>query len=117
MASPTSADELARAAELLQQGRFSKALDACRAVLAAHPGDLDAEHLLARVLCESGRPAFAVMTLQHVVAQRPNDPAFGFSLGRAQRMAGELDAAEESLRRVLELDPDRVYARFELAET
>jgi predicted TPR repeat methyltransferase len=108
--------ELDRATELLFEGRFSRAMEACREVLARDPDNLEAEHLLARVLCESGRPSIAVMALQHVVARGPREARFQRTLGRAHRLAGDLANAEDALERALELEPDSLTARLELGE-
>src|SRR4051794_34937628 len=59
--------DLAHAERLLAEQRYAQALEACRAVLAEEPGNLDAEHLLACVLTEAGRAPMAVMMLLRVV--------------------------------------------------
>lgn len=112
----TASAQLERAEDLLARWKFSQAAEHCRAALAEDPRNLEAEHLLGRILCEGGSAGFAALMLQRVVALRPQDATAWVSLGRAQRMAGEVPAAVSSLRRALELDPDLVSAAIELSE-
>ena len=105
-----------RAAELLGQQELKKAMDACTEALAADPADADVEHVLAQAYRESGNPTMAVMILQHVLAQRPDDPEVHASLGRSHRLIGEHPEAEAALRRALDLDPSSAHAREELVE-
>jgi len=105
-----------RCAELLWQQEFQKATDACTEALAADPADVDVQHVLAQTYRESGNPAMAVMVLQQVLLQRPEDPEVHASLGRAHRLIGEHEEARAALQRALELDPDSAHAREELVE-
>lgn len=59
----------------------------------------------ARALVEAGRFAAAKVLLDGLAARSPQDPGVWALRGRAERRLGQLDAAGESLRRALALDP------------
>jgi predicted TPR repeat methyltransferase len=107
--------ELDHAVELFEGRRFAGALQACRDVLAADPGNVAAEHLLARVLTETGHAPMAAMMLQRVAALRPQDAGVQVSLGRALELAGEPDPARAALEAALALDAESLGARVALA--
>ncbi len=50
-----------------------------------------------------------------LAAQHPNDPKVLNDLGNLQMLAGQVDAAESSYRRALEIAPDLTSARYNLA--
>lgn len=96
-------------------GRFAEAAARYRAVLAAHPGQPDALHLLGLCTHRLGDGAGALALVEQALAGRPDDP--GFLASRANLLLGLERAAEAeaAFRRLLELTPQDPHARNGLA--
>jgi predicted TPR repeat methyltransferase len=110
-----AASDAALAHRLFREARYTDAAEACRRVVASTPGDVDAQHLLARILIEQWRPAIAVMALEQLLAAHPESADIRATLGRAHRVLGDTGSARAALERALADDPANVRARVELA--
>lgn len=71
----------------------------------------------AETLLEQRRPLEALRALEGVVEQAPEAPSVHLLRGRAYFLSAQLRRAEESFRKVIELDPADHYARFALGRT
>lgn len=111
MASP----DLDRARRLFAAQRYGQVADRCREILSGDPACAEAEHLLGRALTEGGHAPIASLILQHVTATGGADPEVLASLGRAQRLAGDAEAARATLEQAVR-DDDALRARLELVE-
>jgi tetratricopeptide (TPR) repeat protein len=98
------------AAKRYDQAR--KALDE-RAV-AVKPTSLD-WMLRARIAEAQGRPAEALDYLKHIPDTDSNSPQAWLKTGQIELARGHAKAAEAAYRRSLELDPDQIQCRRELA--
>ena len=78
----------------------------------AHPRALNA---VGNWMLSKGKPADACGYLERAVAADPQQPALLFNLSVAQRGAGDLAAALESLNKALAIDPYFVQATFQMA--
>ena len=107
--------DVAEAKAFLHEGRFAEALASCRRALQRDPTDLDAEHVVARILIARGQVPFAVMALERLTTRRPDDAELHTSLGFALRLAGDAPRARSALHRAIEVDPAEVKAHVELA--
>jgi Tfp pilus assembly protein PilF len=95
---------LRRAAAAQQAGRLAEADQLCRTVLATHPGNADAQFLLAGVAVAAGRPAAAIELLRQAIARNPGRADFHGNLGAILGRLGSLDEAIECFRAAIRLD-------------
>ncbi len=105
---------LQAALALHKAGRLEAAEAGYRALLARDPDDLDALHLLGKLLVQSGRSREAIEAVQRAVAQRSNAPALHNTLGLAYQAAENEAAAESAFRQALALRPGYAEAHVNL---
>ena len=101
---------LTEARRLAEAGEPEPARALVGAVLKDEPGNLDALHLLGRLMIRMHPPPFASLMLARVVEARPDDPAVHASMAEALLSGGEVDQALASLDRALALDPGHAGA-------
>ncbi len=106
---------LSRAAAAYAQRDLASASQACRAALAADPGNADARHLLGLVLRQAGDLPEAERWLRSSIERAPRRAEFRLNLGNLLRASGRLRDAEEQYRVALELDAGSRAARLALA--
>jgi TPR repeat/Tetratricopeptide repeat len=106
--------ELAAAERHLESGRLGMAEAVCRQILAAHPRDADALHLIGVIACEAKRYDLAVAFISKAVAIDDRRASFHTSLGRAYRMLGRLGEAVRSCRHALQISSTFADAHYEL---
>lgn len=112
---PGDAEVQNRLGEALERiGALDAALDAFGRAVAAQPGFRKASNNLILTLVKAGRGPDAVARARALVDAAPSDPDAHFTLGLAQ---SEQDVTEAmaTFRRVLELAPAHVLARYNLA--
>jgi predicted TPR repeat methyltransferase len=102
------------AAQLMEAGQLELAESTCRAVLASSPSDPDALHLLGVVLGQRGAIADAVKPLERAVTLAPGNPSAWLNLG-ILLIDSAPSRAEACFRNVLQIAPDSVPARGNLA--
>jgi protein O-GlcNAc transferase len=94
--------DLAYAARLEREGKFSEAEAICRKVLASQPRSPEAHHLLGTILYERGQNDDAIAVMQRGVAFAPGAPQLRVNLaamlGRAGRHEESLGHLTEALR-------------------
>jgi tetratricopeptide (TPR) repeat protein len=95
---------LRRAAAAHRAGRLIEAEQHCRAVLAAEPGNVDAQFLLAGVAAAAGRPAAAIELLREAIARNPGRVEFHGNLGAVLGRLGRLDEAIDCFRAAISLN-------------
>ncbi|MGH7663602.1 MAG: tetratricopeptide repeat protein [Gemmatimonadaceae bacterium] len=100
---------------LLELGRYSEALPAAEALLAARPEDADMLLLAAGARAGSGDPASALRALETARRVAPMRPDVMQRTGDIARSLGDTDAAIAAYHHAIELDPDLAAVRFELA--
>jgi len=89
-----------------QAGRLTEAQEICRRILATHPTDANALHLLGMVERQLGEPEIAVDLLERARRLQPANPFLLNTLGVAYGMLGRHKDAEKCLRKALSLKPD-----------
>lgn len=104
----------AQALAALQRGDAALAGQAYARLLELQPGDVDALQFLASRALDDGQPARAIEWLRAALRAQPDDAAILHQLGAAQVLAGDLHAAEQSLREGLGLAPGMFVARLRL---
>lgn len=77
----------------------------CQAFLRRHPGHAGGEQLLAESLVETGHESLAVLVITGLLATVGESVSLIMTQARAFLRMGDDAAAEQSLRRALELDP------------
>lgn len=88
---------LARANCLINLGRVSEAKEQLQDFSASHPRNCDGLEAPGRLELRTGDIPAAVQHLSSAVQLRPEDAELRSILGRAQRVAGDLETAEENL--------------------
>ena len=101
---------------LMRQGKRTEAAELNSQILKDDPSDNDARGLAATFLLEKGDVSKALTELQAVVAHSPNNPVAQFNLGRVHAARGELEQARQRFQKAIDLRPDYVMARLELAQ-
>ncbi|MDK9721829.1 MAG: tetratricopeptide repeat protein [Rhodospirillales bacterium] len=105
---------LKEAQAAIRSGQFQKAEPLLRSALAADPAFGEARYELGNTLLHLGRAADAVIELEVVSAQVPNNAAVWLRLGDARFAQTRLDKAAVCYRRVIALDPSIVSAHNNL---
>ncbi len=112
--------ELARAIgtglQLHQSGRLQEAENIYRNVLARHPANSEALHLLGVLCHQAGDNSQAVNLIEKSVKIYPGPAAFNH-LGASLRALGRFEEAEKSYRKALKLQPDFADAHYNLGNT
>ena len=112
---PKDADIQNRLGEALDRiGALDAAINAFREALAARPTFRAAANNLILTLVKAGRGPEAVERARAIVAAAPADPDALFTLGLAQTEQ-DVTQAIETFRRVIEMSPRHVLARYNLA--
>lgn len=85
-----------------------------RALSRRAPGDPDVSLALGEVALAAREPGHAIRALETAVQAAPTDAEAHYLLGRARRLGGNGDGAEESFRRAIELSPTHTDAKLAL---
>jgi len=109
--------QLNRATASFDRGELAQAEHACRSVLAAHPNNAAALHLLGLVRARGGDRREGEQLLRRSVELDPTDTRLRLNLATFLRRAGRLEEAERVYRRVLQLAPGERGARHGLVLT
>jgi choline-sulfatase len=99
---------------LVEAGELRQAEPHFRAAIAAQLPSADPYLGLALCLAATGRPREAERILSDAMLVEPGNPVVEANRGALALEAGRLDAAQSSLARAVELDPDLHQARFNL---
>jgi tetratricopeptide (TPR) repeat protein len=91
------------AEEYRRAGRFSEAIDVCRAGLARHPGYLSARVTLGRALLEVGDIESAQRELTDVLRVAPDNLSAIRGIAEVHRKKGEIPEALEQFRSAFEM--------------
>ncbi len=105
---------VADAIQHYEAGRLIEAEQACRAVLASAPQNIDAMNVLALTRQRAGALDDAIALLQQVRKAQPGNTLALYNLGVAFHEAGDLDAAIHTYRDVLKHAPDDVDVHYNL---
>jgi Tfp pilus assembly protein PilF len=97
-------------------GDHAGAVDAARQALQARPDDATFCCTLGKQLAAIGQLDAAIETLEHACALQPGLAMAWYNLGVLQVRAVRFGEAEAALRKTLELAPDNLPARLQLAE-
>ena len=106
---------LQRAMHHLQSRRPAETFQICSAILAEHPGTIQAHYLRGCAAFEIGEIERSVSDLEIVHDNHPEHLHAAYYLGRALRAAGNLEAALPPLRAALAADDLVVRAHYDLA--
>ena len=106
---------LAEARQAAVAGDHEKALRQLRQEIAISPDDIRPHLLYVQILLASERTAEAVAAAESTLASFPDNPDAAYQLGAMRMVAGDQDAAVQSFRRALELDPNHVATLNDLA--
>ena len=101
----TPAALLTHGLELHRAGRLDDAAAIYEQILADHPGDADAAHLLGLVRFRKSDFDAAIRLIRAAVESDPANPIFQGNLGNVLKDAGRTAEAIAAYRRALELDP------------
>lgn len=104
-ASAQSKPDLARAKNLILQGKGAEAWALLEPFEFQLAGDPDYDYLLGVAAIEAGHPARATLALERVLAVNPNHAAARLDMGRAYFALGDYDRARVELQDLLAHDP------------
>jgi tetratricopeptide (TPR) repeat protein len=99
---------------LMRQSRRNEAADMNAQILKDNPNDADARGVAATLLLDKGDVTKAILELQRVVSQAPDNPVARYNLGRAYFMRGDAEQARQQFLKAIEIRPDYLLARMEL---
>ena len=109
--------QLTRASASFSRGELAQAESVCRTLLADHPNNAAALHLLGLVRARGGDRAGGEELLRRSVELDPADTRLRLNFATFLRRAGRLAEAERVYRRVLQLAPGERAARHGLVLT
>ena len=101
---------LEQAAEWHRAGRLDNAETVYRQVFEAHPGYIDALHLLGVIYSQRGDHATSERLIRRAIHVNPEEDTYQNNLGKALQGQGRLEEAADSYRRTVELNPEHVLA-------
>lgn len=100
----------------IRNGRLADAERQLEDILTTVPaGDESAFMLIAGLLGRQQDKVAALQVMQHLIEARPKDPAALFAYSHLAVRTGALEEAEQAIRRVVQLQPDRVDAVIQQA--
>ena len=105
---------LARARNLLDQGRFIEAEAAARSVIQRDPSDAASYVVLSRALTGQGNHDAARIAAERAISLDPYDPLKQVALATACLAGERFDLAESAARRAIALDPSLARAHMVL---
>lgn len=105
---------IAKAAAAHAAGDLNAAVRFCREVLAGHPRNADATHLLGLIARRSGDMAHAETLIRASIDYSPSRAEFRSNLGNLLRATGRAAAARQEYERALAIDPSHRNARLAL---
>jgi tetratricopeptide (TPR) repeat protein len=110
LAGCTPTDPLAEVRRLQDAGDFAGSLEPLREILKERPDDAEVHYLYGRALVMNSQPSLAEWSLEEAM----KDPEWlvpaGMLLATGQLRGGNLDLAEQTATRILEVEPDNVEA-------
>lgn len=92
--------------QAIREGQYRKAIVAFSTVLAKDPGYARAHYQVARALIGMNRIDEAALHAAEAVELIPDNGSACRTLGRVQRLQGDLNAAMESFQKACELEPE-----------
>lgn len=111
----SKARQLEAAIRVHEGGDLAAAEKRYRAILRAAPRDPDATHLLGLIHHQRGEHALAVTQIGAAIAFKDDKALYHYNLGNALLGLARKEAAIESFRVAIRLDPAHVAASFNLA--
>lgn len=108
--------ETAEAVAALEAGNFNSAIDLCHAILARRPDSAQANHACGRAMVRAGRYPDAEPYLRTALRFAPGLAGAHSDLCEVLLKASDLDGAESSCRRAVELEPAEPEYRLQLAD-
>ncbi len=99
-----SAPDLARAEDLVRNGRYAEAYELLAPFEDRHAGDLKFDYLLARAALEAGNPSKASFIYERILAIEPNYVGVRLEMGRAYLALNDFARAKLEFETVLRFD-------------
>jgi len=102
------------ALQLHQSGKLQEAEELYRGVIARHPADFDALHLLGMIYQQRGDYVSAASYIAKALRINGKNPVAFNNYGAALRALGRPAEAEQAYRKALKLNPDYIEAYYNL---
>ncbi len=99
---------------LMRQGKRGEAADVNAQILKDNPTDADARGVAATLMLDKGDVTKALLELQRVVSQTPDNFVERYNLGRAYFLHGDVEQARQQFQKAIDLRPDYLLARIDL---
>ena len=106
----TPAKAIEMAGLLYNRRQYAQAERVCRQILAARPGNADAQNILGVTLAANGQFDEAVAALKRATKLNPEAASYFANLGEVLRQAGRLEDAEKALDQAIKLDANNSQA-------
>lgn len=106
----TPAKAVEMAGQLYRRGQFAQAARVCQQILAARPGNADAQNIFGVSLAALGKTNEAVAALRRAIKINPQAPSFHANLGEILRQSGKTAEAEKVLEEAVKLEPNNPQA-------
>ncbi|WP_456429449.1 tetratricopeptide repeat protein [Rhodocaloribacter sp.] len=97
-----------------REGRYARAREGYRQVLAHAPGHPGAMHLLGVLAHQEGAHEEAVTRIREAIRRKPGAASYHNNLGNALAALGRVEEAEAAYREALRLEPDYAGALYNL---
>ncbi len=109
-------DQVLELQELYDKGEQQRAKEKIYALLQQYPGHYGANLAVGKMLINEQQGQHALMFLQKALQQKENEAEVHAHLGTAFYQTGKYEACIKSLRKALELEPDRYETQVQLGQ-
>ena len=98
----------------VNEGQHQKALESAQQFVAVHPGNIDAQKLLLRLLLLTNNTAESFALAQKLIGIDPRDPYLLYVCGTLERQAGDFEMARKHLQSAVALQPEVYQSHYGL---
>jgi len=109
--------DISRAVRYHQTGQLEQAEIICRQIIASHPDDTDALHLLGVIAHQTGNHKESLSLITKAIQKNPENPQYFCSIGDVLNDSNQLIDAISSYRKALRLKPDMVEAHYNIGNS
>lgn len=108
-------DAIKQSSVLFNQGRYQQAESLCRSVLAVHPNNADAHHILGVIALRCNNYGAAIKFIKKAIKSNKKNAEYYDSLGNAYKSTNDTANAIKNFRKALSLDSRIAKTHYNLA--
>jgi tetratricopeptide (TPR) repeat protein len=109
--------DISRAVRYHQTGQLEQAEIICRKILASHPDQPDALHLLGVIAHQTGNHRVSLSLITKAIQKNPENPQYFCSIGDVLNDNNQITDAISSYRKALHLKPDMAEAHYNIGNS